>query len=190
MLTFSKSDLRLCTFTASDGQRYIVAEFVDDDNSFSMAFFTHSNGMYTMRDIPKGFTPSDALNETLWQILGTEDQPPLALASGGYYHGHEFHTLKGTAQDFTIIAGDIIEKIVASDGKVYDLVFSEQGDKRIVYFGLYAGTHCFGTDRECDLFRPFPVPKVLLDNRDEMLNIYALADDVDATFLHSSAVMN
>lgn len=184
MQMFSINDLRTAVILTSDSSRFLIAEFIDDKNDIlAMGFFTFINRMYELTGIPNGLVPSHDLNQYLWKMLDTEDRPPLAVPSGGYYFGDDYHTAKGSTEDITVLSGNMIEEIEASDGIRYSLVVSQQGCSKVAFIGTYAGTLNCNTPHECDLWRPTPIPRALLGSKDEMLSIYGTVDMLGATFM-------
>lgn len=189
MPSFSRDDLRLFTLVTSDKARFLFAEFIDEYDTLSMGFFKFSNGMYELVGLPEGFKPSFALSAYLWDLLETNDAPPLAIP-GGYYYGDEYHTKRGIDRDSTVLQGVLIEEIIAPDGKNYCLVVSQHGSDRVAYFAHFAGTVNRNTPNAYDLWMPTPVPQSILNDNTEMLGLYCAADIAQANLMVFTAKLN
>jgi hypothetical protein len=189
MQTYERNDLRLFRLVTQNGLRYLVAEFIDEYDEWAMGFFKFSHGMYILVNIPKGIHPSHYFADYLRDILETSDEPILAVP-GGYYYGTEYHTAKGTQKDITLIEGRLLEEIRSCDGHRYNLVVSENGSSRIAFIGMFAGRVKTNTQHEYEMWRPTPVPKVILDDDNEMLALYGVAAMVKADFLTFTGSIN
>ncbi len=182
MPSFLKDDLRLCTLITANGSRFLIAEFIDENNVWSMGFFQFINGRYELVNLPDGFVPSHELSHYLWGELATEDEPPLAVP-GGYFYGDQFHTVEAVLKDTDPLPGEIIDQVCGPDGKNYNLVVSVEAGARFAYFGVYVGTMNADTPDEYDLWKPTPVPSVLQRDKGMMFDIYGAVDMADATLM-------
>lgn len=174
--------------TATNGTRFLIGQFIDDDK-WAMGFFTFVGGRYELMDIPAFFKPSNESFRYLWKELGTIENLPLAVP-GGYYFMDQYYTLQGLEEDDEPLLGNVLERIVGPDGITYNLVVSEEAGDRYACFALYLGTVYENTPQEIDLWRPTPIPRSLLNDKAIMYSIYGTVDEIDATLLEMDSRFN
>lgn len=164
MTTLMPADVRVAFIEAEGSEtRFLVGEYIDEYDCWVMSFLKKVKGTYRVLNIPKVFKPSYDLCYKLWNVLGTCDNPPLAVLGGGLYFGEEYHTVRAWSKDTSFLFGKRVGEISAGHETAYQIVFSSAEDERVGYLAIFGGTK--GKEER---WHPIPIPAKLSNDPDSM----------------------